>query len=198
MNRRFLPALVIFAVVSGTAFSQTTERTRSFYFDTGIGFGGIRYPASELNDAFELLKDNGYDQMTFSLDVSIGGALLQNLYMVGTIAGIGDSYNKSSDYIQMTTVLVGVGIRFYPLPSKKYLQLGADAGFGQMSLDTNIKAVQSAMESDLGQALKFSLAYDFDTTMTGFTLLLGSEVLLAFIEGETVTGYSVFLKLAFK
>jgi hypothetical protein len=78
----------------------------------------------------------------------------------------------------------------------KHLQLGTDFGFGRAVLKTNISGTEAA--SKLGSAVKLSAAYDFDSTATGPALLLGGEVLFAFIEAKTITGYSVFLKMVLK
>jgi hypothetical protein len=196
MNRKFLLALITFTGVCAMAFSQSNERNRGFYIDAGLGFGGISYN-KEIDDMLKTADDYGVDRMTISLDLSIGWAVLQNVYVVGSITGFGDRLYKSSDYMQINTYLFGPGVRFYPLTSGKHLQLGADLGLGKMVVVSNISGIE-ANSSDSGFAMKFSVAYDFDSTMTGPALLLGGEALLEFIEGEKVAGFSIFAKFVFK
>jgi hypothetical protein len=187
---------VIFVLIGSPVFSQTAERNRSFYIDLGLGFGWISY-TDELDKIFKWADDNGLDRLTMSLDISVGLAALQNLYIVGAIMGFGDRLYKGSDYLQMNTYLFGPGIRFYPLPSMKHIQLGADFGLGRIVLDSNVSGT-GAVSSSPGFGTKISAAYDFDSTTTGPALLLGGNLLLNFIEGETITGFSIFAKFAYK
>jgi hypothetical protein len=192
VNNTFRPLPVFVS----TAFSQSNERVRGIYIDAGIGFGGISYN-DEIDNLLEWADDNGLDRMTISLDLSIGWAVLQKLYVVGSLTGFGDRIYKSSDYMQLNTYLFGPGVRFYPLSSGKHLQLGADLGFGRMVLDSNISSV-GTIASEGGFGVKISAAYDFDSTMTGPALLLGGEFLMDFIEGESITGFSIFAKFVYK
>jgi hypothetical protein len=196
MKHKVLMAAVIAAVVGSTAFSQAIERNRGFYIDGGFGFGWIGY-SGERDDLREWADGNGFDRTTIALDLSIGWAVLQNLYAVGSVTGFGDRLYKSSDYIQSNSYLFGAGIRFYPLSSMKHLQLGADLGIGRTVLDSNISDVDPVV-SDPGFAMKISAAYDFDSTMTGPALLLGGEFLLDLIESETIAGFSLFAKFVYK
>jgi hypothetical protein len=190
-------SVVILLCIGLSVFAQTGERERGFYIDVGLGFGGISYK-NDINNELEQADDLGYDRMTISLDLSIGWAVLQKLYIVGSLTGFGDRIYKSADYMQYNTYLIGPGVRFYPLSSGKYLQLGADLGLGRMVLDSNIPGAAGTVTSDPGFGIKFSAAYDFDSTMTGPALLLGGELLLDFIENETVTGFSIFAKFVYK
>jgi hypothetical protein len=94
MNRKLLMGLAICTVFVSTAFSQTNERSRGFYLDAGIGFGAVSYN-DELDTILEQLEANGLDRMTISLDLSIGWAVLQKLYVVGSLTGFGDRMYKS-------------------------------------------------------------------------------------------------------
>jgi hypothetical protein len=197
MKCKLLMAVVFLGIISLPVFSQTNERYRGFYMDMGLGFGGVGY-GEEIDNLLEWADDNGVDRMTISLDFSIGGAVSQNLYVVGSIAGFADGLQKSSNYMQLTTMLLGLGVRFYPLSSMKHLQLGADVGLGEIGFSSNVAGVEVEVTSDPGFGIKLSAAYDFDSTMTGLALLLGGEVLLDFIEGETIAGYSIFAKFVIK
>jgi hypothetical protein len=66
-----------------------------------------------------------------------------------------------------------------------------------MVLDSNVPNA-GALVSEVGSGLKISIAYDFDSTMTGPALLLGGEYLIDFIEGEDIIGFSIFAKFVYK
>jgi hypothetical protein len=192
-----LTAVVIFLGVGITAFAQTAERGRGFYIDAGIGYGGIIY-SNESDIMVKNIQDDGFNRITLLVDVSIGWAVLQNLYLAGSFTGFADRFFKSSDYKQLNTGLYGLGVKFYPLSSKKHLQIGADLGLGSTGLVTYINGSTDTIISDPGFGMKISAAYDFDSTMTGPALLLGGDILLAFTEGETRTCFSIFAKFVYK
>jgi hypothetical protein len=196
MKHKVVIGCLIFLVMGSTVFSQENEKRRGGYLDVGIGFGGISY-GEEVDDLIQLVDDNGLDRFTMSLDLSVGWAVLQNLYVVGSVSGFRDRLYKSSDYMQFNTYLYGVGIKFYPLPSKKHLQLGVDLGLGKMALQLSVPGINT-IASENGFAAKVSIAYDFDSTMTGPALLLGGDLLMDFIDSETITGFSVFAKFVLK
>ncbi|WP_461254939.1 hypothetical protein [Treponema sp. R80B11-R83G3] len=190
MKFKLLMVIVIFMVISYTAFSQTNERNRGLYIDAGIGM--------VINDLTEINDDNVLDNIAMSIDANIGWAILQNIYIVGTLPGFSVKLYKYSDYMQINTCLFGLGVRFYPLPSMKYLQFGTDLRFGKIVLYTNNSDVKIFNTDPFG--VIFSAAYDFDLSMTGMAFLIGGEVLLDyFIETKTtITGFSIFAKFVFK
>ncbi|GMO52806.1 MAG: hypothetical protein Pg6C_19090 [Treponemataceae bacterium] len=202
MNHKITAAALLFACIGALCFAQTQERKRGIYFDIGLGFSFTRY-GSELDDVIKQVRDDGFDRMAVALDSSIGWAVTQKLYAVGSFCGLGDrltyeSSEKTADYyVQINTYLFGLGIRWYPLPSGKYLQLGADAGFGRFIAVSNIPGMKTAL-SDWGFAQKLSIALDIDRTMTGPAILLGFEELLEFVEDDTAAGFSIFVKFVFK
>jgi hypothetical protein len=193
--KRKILVLFLFGIAAWTTFAQS-ERSRGFYLDAGIGFGGVRYGV-EIDDMLKSLDGAGLDRVTVSLDFSAGWAVTPNLYVVGSITGFGDRLYLGSEYFQLSTYLLAPGVRFYPLSSMKKFQLGLDAGFARMVLATNIPSPTTAT-SEPGFGVKISAAHDFDTTMTGPALLLGGECLVDFIEHETIAGFSLFAKFVFK
>jgi hypothetical protein len=190
MKRKSFMLIVIFMVISSTAFSQANEKKRGLYIDVGIGM--------VINDLGRMSNDNVMDRIAMSIEANIGWAILQNFYIVGSLPGISDKLYKSSDYIQMDTCLFGLGIRFYPLPSMKHLQFGSDIRFGRILLYSNNYEIKTFSTDPFG--MKFSASYDFASTMTGPTLLLGGEILLDYFNenNETITGLSLFVKFLLK
>jgi hypothetical protein len=196
MNLKHFVIVAILLATGTTAFSQTGERNRGFYIDAGLGIGGFSY-SSELNDAIKAADNAGADRLTVALDASIGWALMPKLYLVGSVTGFGDRLSQSSDYMQINSYLFGPGIKWYPLSSGKYLQVGADIGLASASLVTNILD-NANVASEPGFGFKVSAAFDIDRTMTGPTVLIGGELLMNFIEEEVFSGYAFLVKFAFK
>jgi hypothetical protein len=200
MKRSFLLGLVLFSVSSSLIFAQEREeRQRGFYIDTGLGFGGISYFGSNAKTMADNFIETANMHITIDLSLlTIGWALAQNMYLVGTIAGTGDGYfdvqMTQMNQSQINVTMYGIGTRYYPLPSKKHLQLGLDLGVNQMGILDNSKSYNS----DIGFSGRISAAYDFDTTMTGFTGIFGGTLMMNIIESDTSLSYAVFLKLAFK
>ncbi|GHU70089.1 hypothetical protein FACS189450_03990 [Spirochaetia bacterium] len=191
--KRFVILIVVFLMVVVNIYSQTEERRRGFYIDMGFGFGGINY-LGDTNDFVDTLKEDASIRMTLDLDmITIGWALTQNLYLVGTVAGAGDGFFDSSfNQSQINTYLFGIGTRFYPL--KKYLQLGLDLGLSKGITLYNKKIYVT--ENGFGG--KLSVGYDFDSTMTGFSSIVGGSFMYSLIENESILSYMAFIKIVFK
>ena len=139
-------------------------------------------------------------------ELCIGWAVLQNLYVIVegsatahpygvTISGLPLSSKPKAEKVGFWSYFIGPGLRLYPLPSEKHLQLGASFGWGY----AEVKYPSSiTYKSDLQLGFKLSAAYDFDSTMTGWALLLGGETMFTFISASPVIGFTVFAKVVFK
>ncbi|MDR1216587.1 MAG: hypothetical protein LBK25_07895 [Treponema sp.] len=202
MKRLFSFGLILVLGSSSLVFAQEREeRRRGFYMDVGLGFGGASYFNGDTKAITDHFKETTDTRVTADFQfLTIGWALMQDLYLVGTISGIGDIYvDTQNNMIPMIAIeTYGIGARYYPLPSKKYLQLGLDLGLSQMSIlyDQNNQYITE--NSDVGFSGKLSAACDFDTTMTGFTALLGGALTMNIIENDTSLSYALFFKVAFK
>jgi hypothetical protein len=175
---------------------EREERQRGFYIDIGMGFGGISYFGGGTKKIADGFSETANIHMTLDLSLlTIGWALTQNVYIVGTIAGVGDGYFDSQmNQNQLTVSMYGIGARYYPLPSKKHLQLGLDFGASQVSILDNNKYLYS----DFGFSTRLSAAYDFDSSMTGFTGMPGGALMMNIIENDVSLSYAIFFKLVFK
>ncbi|MDR2398736.1 MAG: hypothetical protein LBD74_08270 [Spirochaetaceae bacterium] len=194
MKKLLLLGYLLFLVSASLVFAQ--ERKRGVYVDIGLGLGDISYFGGNMKtiaDGFNKTAD-----MHMTLDVSfltIGWALTQNIYLVGTLTSLADAYfDAAENQSQLNVAMYGIGARYYPLPSKKYLQFGLDLGASRLSVLQNKKNAYS----DFGFSTRFSAAYDFDSTMTGFTAMPGGALMLNIIEGDVSLSYTLFFKLAFK
>jgi len=78
----------------------------------------------------------------------------------------------------------------------KHLQVGFDAGYS--NLYVSLSNSSDTIVGDGGFAMQFSLAADFDSTLTGPALLLGGKLYLGIIEGELIPAFGLFAKFVFK
>jgi hypothetical protein len=197
MKKSFLLGAVLFlASLSLVCAQEREERRRGLYVDVGFGFGGISYFGGDTKAAADGFNETADTRMAMDLQLlTIGWALTQNVYLAGTVAGFGDAYfDADMNQSQLTVAMYGIGVRYYPLPSKKHIQLGLDLGLSRMSILRDKKQTIS----DPGFSGRLSAAYDFDSTMTGFTALLGGALMMNAIEGDTSLSYALFFKLALK
>jgi hypothetical protein len=208
--------LAVLALTLGaTVFAQTNERKRGFYLDIGIynGIGGMVSPMYE-----------GVLLSIMPIDLCIGWALRQNLYLVadgsvlvgvarnggdmtvaiisnGEIHKLPPTYPPSKiktyeDEIDTDSFFGGLDVKLYPLPSQKYLQLGASFGYCSASLrytqhqrgkefdGSDDKDFYRSFENSPPLGLKLSVAYGFDSTMTGWAALLGAETIIDLFENR--------------
>jgi hypothetical protein len=197
MKRSFLLGFLLFLVSASLVFAQEREeRKRGFYIDIGLGFGGISYFGGNTKTIADGFNETANIHMTLDLSIlTIGWALTQNVYLVGTMAGVGDGYFDSQmKQSQLTVAMYGIGARYYPLPSKKHLQIGLDFGASRVGILDNTELSYS----DFGFTTRLSAAYDFDSTMTGFTGMPGGALMMNIIENDVSLSYTIFFKLAFK
>jgi hypothetical protein len=66
------------------------------------------------------------------VDISVGKAQSDNLYVALSGSGFGDRFSPDADnfaeFVQINTILYGAGVKYYPLSSGLGLQLGAEVG----------------------------------------------------------------------
>jgi len=193
MKRGFVVfcAVLVLAVQAGFAGDL---RGRGFYFDVGLGFGSVGY-TPELDDMLKLVEGLGADRTTVYFDLGLGYAVMPNLYVLGSISGFGDRLQYDGEWLQLNTYLYGIGARYYPF--NRGLQLGVDVGLGKMLMQSSDPEFNN-IGSESGLGSKFTVAYDFDSTFVGPALLVGASLLNDSIEGETVTGGTLFVKFVYK
>jgi hypothetical protein len=193
--RGFIVCAVLAAVVH-TGFAQE----RNLYFDLGVGSGFIRY-GGELDALASDMEDSGIERSLAVADMSIGKAIADNLYIDISSIAFSDRFKGESDifadHVDWYTVLYGVGVKYYPLPSALHLQLGADAGLVWMMFTSTMSDFQIG-RSPFGFGGRISVSYDFDSDMTGPAFLLGAQLMANIIENKLGTGFSIFAKFAYK
>ena len=197
--------LVVVLVLSATMlFSEEKieERgfyeKRGFYFDVGFGFAYVKYP-EPLNSEVVALEALGCDRMTLYANGSIGGAVSDKSYLLGSISYYSDELEYGSilwgDFLYLDTYLYAIGVRYYPFTTG--VVLGADVGVTNLVFTGTDS---SDVESDYGFGYNLLFVYDFDTTKTGFALQLGLKVGVYDIEsdGDTVRPASLFVNFVWK
>ena len=94
MKRLFLCGLVLFLGSFSLVFAQEwEERRRGVYIDLGLGFGGMSYLGGDTKATADRFNETADMRMAIDLQLlTIGWALTQNLYLVGTLPAVGDAY----------------------------------------------------------------------------------------------------------
>lgn len=196
MTYKGLMVCAVLAVVVQTGFAQE----RSFYFDLGLGSGFINY-GDELNAVFSDAEDTGLERTLVFVDMNLGIAVTDNLFIVESTTGFSDGLSRSweimGNYFQLGTYLFGLGVMVYPLPQATRLQLGASAGVAWMMIAVTVDEFQIS-RSPFGFGGSLSVSYDFDSDLTGPAFLIGAKFMAASIEHEPITGFALFVKFAFK
>lgn len=197
MTRKIAAAGLSIPLFLSAAMANAADEKRGFYLDVGLGAANVSYGDDEVDDSLDQLDDMGFDRTTLSLDLAMGGAVLPNLYVVGSITGFADRLDNDDEDLQLNTYLLGVGVRYYPLPSQKHLQLGVDVGLAKMAIDTSVDEYDG-YTSDSGTGLKLSVAWDFDSTLRGPAFLLGVQYMAASVEDADFKGASLFARFLLK
>ena len=194
MKKIFVILFLLF-IFGSFVYAQDEGVQRGFYIDVGLGWSWISYPEPLDSSVKAVSKLPSVSRVSLDFDLSIGYALMQNLYMVGSMGMVGDSLS-SANTMTLTTILIGPGLKFYPLASQKYLQLGFDAGYSAMSV--SVSDSKDTYNGPNGFGMQFTVVGDFDSTLTGPALLMGGKLYLGFLDSEMVAAFSLFAKFVYK
>jgi len=189
-----LVTLVALVFLATFLFSQeaASADNRGMYIALGGGPARVEYP-EPFQSLVDTLNSVGYEQLTIDINLSVGGALNKNTYIIGSFSWYADSWDLDLSYYRLYTIFYSVGFRYYPYTTG--LVLGVDAGATNMN---NQSSVAETIESDYGLGLNASIGYDFDKNSTGLTFILGAQVGLFDIEGDDVMGFGIFGNVAWK
>lgn len=188
-------AILLALLVTLGVLAGAQEETRGFYIDVGGGWTWIKYPDPFNTMVKNIAKISGISRTSIDIDLSIGYALHPRFYLVGSLGGVIDSLSAVNT-LSFTTLTFGPGIKFYPLPSMKYLQLGFDMGYSSMSV--SLSDSSESFSGPGGFAMQLSVFGDFDSTLCGPALLMGAKGYLGILDGEMVSSVSVVAKFVFK
>ena len=192
--RNLVTIVLLFGFAGGGLFAQSDSAERGVMFQIGLGTAQIEWP-QELKEMMDYVEAQpGIDRVKVHLNLGLGAAVSENLYLLGSLQGYGDRLEDSyGDYVQINAYLFGLGFRWYPFVTG--LVLGGDIGADRLV------AMGSGVESsasEWGKGLGFTAGYDFGGRPSGVSLILGLRVDGMSVEDESVGTAALFLNLAFK
>ncbi len=192
--RKMLTIVLLFGFAGGGLFAQTNGPERGVMFQIGAGTAQIEWPQElkEMMDYAEAQPE--IDRVKVHLNLGLGAAMSEDLYLLGSLQGYGDRLEDSyGDYVQINAYLFALGLRWYPFVTG--LVLGGDIGAARLvAMGTGV----SSVTTDWGRGLGFTAGYDFGGRRTGVSLILGLRIDGIRVEGESVGTAALFLNLAFK
>jgi hypothetical protein len=189
-------ACLLFLFGATVAQAQYDGDHRGFMIQFGIGPAFITY-GSSYDAALSALQTPGVDRIDLALNLSLGGAVRTDLYILGVADGFATRlFDSFGNYIQVNSYLLGVGLRVYPWHTG--LVLGLDAGIASMVEDD----FGTTYTYPTGWGAAASLAWDFNRRATGFSVILGVKAHYNSIDFApvitSVTAVSAFVDLAWK
>jgi len=191
---------IIASTVSFSAVAQTTDR--GFMLFGGLGFAGIEYE-DELQDFVSRLEDQGgVDRFKMHLNLGLGFALSDRVYLTGSINGYSDIFTYEDatvqEELQITFVNIAAGLRFYPQVTGWVAGFDFGPATAEASFDANYLTEETSVESDNGGAFGVMVGYDFLQRPTGLSAMVGGRTDFMQIDGEMSAFASLFLSLVFK
>ncbi len=161
MKKVIIGLIVFTAILSFPPLAAAENANRGFIFQFGVGAGFPSYPSAL--EATMSYADSlpGIARTQVSLDLALGYAVSQQIYLLGRADGIGDRISDSyGDYVQVNLYLYSVGLRFYPWTTGVYLEGSAGASSGV---------------SDFGFGYGAAIGYDFTSNPRGFGLTVEAK-----------------------
>lgn len=190
--KKYLVLAVVFLVGSICIYADDTLEQRGFMFEIGLGATHVTY-TPEIYSMLSQMESAGLDRIKIYLEIGAGFSINKKLYGELSISGTGDRLEDYSNYMQINLYLYGAGLRYYPFTTG--LVLGVDAG---MARGVMVSDLGSSSSSDPGFGTGFIIAYDFDRTLTGFTIQIGIRANTLRIEGDTLSSASLYGALVWK
>ncbi|MDR1787097.1 MAG: hypothetical protein LBR16_01385 [Treponema sp.] len=158
------------------------------------------YPGGTQLDAF---IDNYFDfyaldRAGFGFSLSGGYQLVPGLYVSGSLLYSLDRMRGSGYEIAFHQPALLAGLRWYPMPGKRFLQLGLEAGPAWLLFDNNIAFPGYENRGALGVGVNLSAACDFNAAFTGPHWQLCANLLYSYINGGSVLNPGISVKIAYK
>ncbi|MDR2490643.1 MAG: hypothetical protein LBD20_04480 [Spirochaetaceae bacterium] len=187
--KRFILALA-FTAAAATVFGQ---QRRNFYVDAGAGLGANLY------SFYDCISSQWVQDESWFVTASAGWSpLLRFLYITATFMYGRETNSLLSQSVSFETINVSGGLRFYPLRSAKYLQVGLDIGPSFVSFTNMAAGTVIPPGLDTGVTFTGIVAYDFSRSLLGPTLQLGTNIAFTKFESEWIVHTGLFAKAAFK
>jgi len=121
---------------------------------------------------------------------------MSGLNVVGTFIYTRDMIRGFGHNINILSPSLLAGVRWYPLESRRFLQLGLDLGPSWLVFQSNIPGISD--RSAVGLGVNTTVAIDFNHRLNGSHFLFGVNVLYSYINGGSVITPGVFTRIVFK
>ncbi len=190
----FAAALVVIATTTLPADTSDSDgnRERGFYFELAAGPATISY-GGDLDAALGFAELYGVERTQICLSLSAGWAVAPNVYLGASVDGGGDRFDDRYNFIQINNYVYGLTLRGYPFGTG--LVLGLQGGFAAVVLTSDI-GLEATSPRGYGGGL--TVAYDFASRPTGFSLTIGTKLNVVFIEEQAISVAGAYLSLLWK
>jgi hypothetical protein len=188
--KRFFITLTLLTALSGFCFGG------GFYIDAGPSLNYVYYGNSVNSFIDNYYSNYGLTRTSWGASLSSGYRLLPSLYLTGSGSFTSDVLSGFGYNIDLFTPAAMAGVRWYPLSTHKYLQLGLDAGPSWFLFSTDIPGISDV--TDIGIGVNVSVAFDLNQTYNGPGLMLGANALYTFVGKGSVLSSGVFVKITYK
>jgi hypothetical protein len=142
----------------------------------------------------------GLNRVVFGGNVTSGYRIINGLYVVGTFIYTRDMIWGFSYDTDIHAPALLAGVRWYPLESHRFLQIGFDLGPSWLSVESKVPNISRSPAIGLG--INTTWAIDFKNTRDEFPLLLGWNFLYSYIKGDSKGGSvftpGIFAKFVYK
>jgi hypothetical protein len=183
---------VLVALVASVGFASAQQRQGSILFQAGLGLGFPKY-TPELDAVLAVAEAQpGISRIKVGLDLGIGFAATEQLYVLVGIDGIGDRLTEGASYLQINSYLFSGGIRYYPSITGFYFGLGA--GSAKMVLDAD----GSTATSPSGFGGYGCIGYDLNKNPRGFGAALEAKYDYVTISGDSAGLFMITANLCWK
>jgi len=171
--------------------AQPVEK-RGGIVQLGLGWGFMSHGAS-LDSALAQAQASG-SRFTIYSEAIFGWAIHSQVYLVGGLSGFTDRVTVKSRYMQLNTLLISGGFRYYPLTTG--FLLGADFGMAAMALNSDM--LSFSVTGKPGFGFKGTFAYDFAPAPAASGIIVGGSITMSQIEGRWTQGVGLFAGWAWK
>jgi hypothetical protein len=138
----------------------------------------------------------GLNRVAWGLNVTSGYRIINGLYVVGTFIYTQDMIWGFSHDINIHAPALLAGVRYYPLKSHRFLQIGFDLGPSWLSVESEVPNISKSPAIGLG--INGTMAIDFNYTRDEFPWLFGFNFLYSYINGGSVITPGIFAKFVYK
>ena len=173
----------------------STVYAKGFYIDGGVSMNMSNYGTKMdefIKDCSELFSLN---RSIFGANIASGYGIIPGLYIVGTFIYTRDMIRGFGYEINLRSSSLLAGVRWYPLKSKRFLQLGLDAGPSWLALKNNIGLSDN---TGLGIGINATVAIDFKSTFDTPPFQFCSNLHYSYINGGSAITPGISVKIGYR